>query len=105
MLAEIVARLIDEQEDMQTVSSPAAKDRLMDQLEFSNPNVLLMSCDRAEARAKSQRILERKPNVRIIAFTANGREATLYELRPHEKSMGTTSPESLIEAIREVVRC
>ncbi len=105
MLGEIVARLIDEQEDMETVSSPLTEDRLMDQLEISGPNVLFMSCARAEARAKAQTILERHPKVRVIALTGNGREATLYELRPHEKPMGIMSPETLIKTIRDVVKC
>ena len=105
MLGEIVARLIDEQEDMKTVSSPVTEDRLIDQIEASGPTVLLMSCAHAEARAKAQTILERQPNVKVIALTANGREATLYALRPYEKSMGTMSPETLIEVIREVVKC
>ncbi len=105
MLGEIVTRLIDEQEDMQTVSPPLTENGLMDQLETSGPNVLLMSCARAEARAKAQTILERKPNIRVIALTANGREATLYEMRPHEKAMGAMSPETLIKTIRDVVKC
>jgi DNA-binding NarL/FixJ family response regulator len=105
MLGEIVTRLIDEQEDMATVSSPVSEERLLDQLAILEPKVVLIYCAHAEACAKARTILERKPHVRVIALTADGREAAMYELRPHHEPLGAVSSETLIRSIREVVRC
>ncbi len=97
MLRDIVALLIDEQADMQTL--PPA--------DINSPgiDVLLLACDREQATEKASEALNRNPSLKVLTLTGNGREATVYELRPREQSLGTMSPESLVDAIREVVQC
>lgn len=105
MLGEIVTRLIDEQEDMLTVFASLPEAGLMARLDATRPDVLLMSCNESEAATKAHSILTHLPTVSVITLTSNGHEATLFELRPHEKPVSTVSPESLIATIREIRKC
>ena len=100
MLRDIVARLIDEQADMQTLPPADAEIDLVDQIESPEPDVLLLACEREKAKEQASRALDRNPRLKVMTLTGNGREATVFELRPHEQSLGTMSPESLVDAIR-----
>ena len=110
MLGEIVTRLIDEQDDMQTVSidTVSGNDENADpndRIGEVRPDVLLTTCEESEASENARAILTRHPTVSVISITPDGSDVTLFELRPHEVVLGEVSPESLIETIREVRTC
>jgi DNA-binding NarL/FixJ family response regulator len=45
-------------------------------------------------------LLTEHPRLRVLCLSADGREGSLFELRPHEQTLGEISPEVLIAAIR-----
>jgi len=45
-------------------------------------------------------LLTEHPRLRVLCLSVDGREASLFELRPHEQTLGEISPEVLIAAIR-----
>jgi hypothetical protein len=45
-------------------------------------------------------LLQLRPSLRVIALSAGGRDASAFELRPHETKLGEVSPAALLAAIR-----
>lgn len=101
MLIEIVTRLVDEQEDMESLSIENDDTALEQRISDWRPDIVLLSCACTEIRKQSRALLNLLPNLRVLALTSNGREATLSEYRVHETRLGTVSPKTLIETIRD----
>jgi hypothetical protein len=45
-------------------------------------------------------LLAERPSTRVLAVRREGRQSTLYELRPHAEVLGELSPETLLTVIR-----
>jgi DNA-binding NarL/FixJ family response regulator len=45
-------------------------------------------------------LLTEHPRLRVLCLSPDGREGSLFELQPHERTLGEISPEVLIAAIR-----
>ena len=51
----------------------------------------------------AERLLPRRPRLKVFAVADQGRACALYELRPHRIEFGEVSPDELVEAIRAAV--
>ena len=100
MLNEIVTKLVEEQEDMETSRVDTDEQSLAEKISVWQPDVLLMSCAADKVSESSVPLLQLRPGLRVIALTGSGRDATLCELRPHETWFESVSSESLIDTIR-----
>ena len=82
--------------------------------EYARPVELLDAVERARARVvvagagahdadAVRRLLRAHPEVKVLAIRDDGRDTTLWELRPHRKRLGELSPTALRAAIHEAV--
>jgi DNA-binding NarL/FixJ family response regulator len=67
-------------------------------------DVVVLGLSSAELPAWYRALFDVDARVRLLAITEHGRDASLYELRPHRKVLGQGSPRELIQVIREQVR-
>lgn len=50
--------------------------------------------------ASVDRLLARRPDLRVLTIDREGRETVLCELRPHRQRLGELSPERLLDVVR-----
>ena len=84
MLSGIVTELVSAEPDLAVVRELEEADVAVTQLE----------------EAAVDELLQRRPGLRVVAISADGREASAFELRRHEERLGETSPATLLAAIR-----
>jgi hypothetical protein len=84
MLSGIVTEVVLAEPDLALVS------------EVEDADVAVARVDRKAAKA----LLEARPGLRVVAISADCRQASSLELRPHERRLGELSPELLLAAIR-----
>lgn len=101
MLKEVVAPMIESQEDMTLVEPAEETLHLAGQVAETSADVLVVHCREDEIAALSQAVLDHKPQVRVISLVDRGRSGFLYWLRPEITPLGPLSPHVLLRAIRE----
>jgi hypothetical protein len=84
MLSGIVMELVSEEPDLAIVAEVGEADVAVTELEGGAVGDLLRD----------------RPRLRVIALSADGREASSFELRPDETKLGEVSPAALLAAIR-----
>ena len=95
---EIIEQAVGAEPDMQTVDDLADAASLPEAIARSEPDFVISGRDYEFAEVCS--ILNRRPRLRMLVVVEDGREATLYELRPTRTPLGEVSPQTIVEAIR-----
>ena len=95
LLRDIILSSLSPHADLEVVEAeplgPPARDAV---------EVLLVGSEGAELEARHERLLRRRPRLRILAIDSGGREAAIYELRTHRVALNEVSTDSLADAIR-----
>jgi DNA-binding NarL/FixJ family response regulator len=100
MLTDIVKDIIASHEDIDVISEIARQDELLHTAIRTRADVIVLGEAAASDRDDYRELLYRRPQLKILAITADGRRGFLHELQPRVMSLGEVSPASLIEAIR-----
>jgi DNA-binding NarL/FixJ family response regulator len=104
MLRDIFHRSLLTEPDVVLVgetSSPADLERLVKQ---GGVDVVMLGLSESQLSASHFKLFDIDARVRILAIAQHGRNASLYELRPHRMVLGEGSPQELIQVIRKQVR-
>jgi len=101
LLREIVERAVAGQPDMEIAELRAGGD-LSDALRAARADVVVSGADHDYDELRD--LLDRRPRLKVLTVADDGREATLYELRPARTQLGEVSPETIVEAIRSARR-
>ena len=72
-------------------------------VETSDPDVVVATQRAADVQSVS-RILARWPRSEVLMITVDGRQAALFQLKPHRTELLEMSPAELTNAIRAAVR-
>ena len=97
MLGEIVTDVLESQEDFEVVGQvDVAATRKA--VEGKPVDFVVVGRDDEELAAE---LLDLRPRLKILGVIDDGRDAALYELRPHRVLVGELSPERLIAVIRK----
>jgi hypothetical protein len=91
MLRDIVESVVTRESDLEVVDSGTHE-----------ADVTIVGLARAEDAQRYASLLYARPRHRVLALVADGREAYLYELRPHLAPLGAIAPDGLLAAIRLV---
>jgi len=67
----------------------------------SRPDVLIVRRPRRGSVGLLRPIFEAAPSLRVLAVGVDGREAVLYELRPHAVLVGELSPQVLLDVVHQ----
>jgi hypothetical protein len=89
MLSEIVEEILDQAEDVTVV---AAGDE-------PRTDVFIVGAQHDELPPVGLAQLERQPKAKVLTIDRNGRDAHLYELRPHRTALGELSADTLLSAV------
>ncbi len=95
---EIIEQAVGAEPDMVIVDGLADGASLPDAVKRREPDFVISGRDYEFAEVCA--ILDERPRLRVLAVLEDGREATLYELRPTRTPLGEVSPLTIVEAIR-----
>jgi hypothetical protein len=100
---EIIEQAVGAEPDMVIVDGFAADASLADAsladaVGRSEPDFVISGRDYEFAEVCA--VLDERPRLRVLTVVEDGREATLYELRPTRTPLGEVSPQTIVEAIR-----
>jgi hypothetical protein len=70
------------------------------EIERTGAVVVVVGSDHPELTGCRVPVFPGHPDLRLVTLTADGSEATLYEMRPHMTRLGELSPEGLAEVLR-----
>lgn len=97
ILCDLLQRRLQRESDLRLVVSPRSD--LRASIAQVRPDVLVIPAG-GELPDLGKSLLEQSPGMRILALERDGRDAVLYELRPHKTMLGEASQELLLRAIR-----
>src|SRR5437868_1797433 len=81
------------------LETTAPSDTLSDALARLEPDVAIVA-DASATPEEYATLLYRHPQLRLVDIASDGRQAHLYELRPHRVGLGALSPETLLGVVR-----
>lgn len=94
MLREILAELLDAQDDVQLVEGPGDN--------APEPDVLIVSAPEGAQGRVALDVLRLFPACKVLTLAGEACDASLYELRPYARPLGELSPPRLLQIIRRV---
>jgi len=100
LLHGILASAVAEQADMERTDDVTESLPLADRIAVARPDVIVAGGDDGRSTEHYVRLLRTNPALRVLAVAADGRSATLYELRPHATVMREVSLARVLDAIR-----
>jgi hypothetical protein len=89
MLSEIVKEILDQAEDVTVVDAGSKPET----------DVFIVGAQEDELPPVGLAQLERQPKAKVLTIDRNGRDAHLYELRPHKTPLGELSADTLLAAV------
>jgi DNA-binding NarL/FixJ family response regulator len=101
MLREIVSETISAQPDMQVVAEDLQYAGMLSAAVRSRARVVVVGSDGADVEDMCERLAVQRPDLGVLAVSADGRQTIVHELRPHRIPLGDLSPQQLVEAIRD----
>lgn len=105
VLGGLVATALRDAYGVGAVSEVSVGVPLADAIAHERPGVVITShgenADPAVAPEAVARLLDDYPGLRILVVEDDGREGSMWELRPHRIPLGELSPGRLIQAVGE----
>jgi hypothetical protein len=99
LLFDMIKGIIDSCEDLYIVEETVTQVGISHSAYEARADVVILS--NTEALIDDfYEVLYRRPRLKILAISVDGRRGSLYELQPRVKAIGDISAESLIAAIR-----
>jgi DNA-binding NarL/FixJ family response regulator len=100
MLRDIVMESLAAEPDMQVAAEVATADDLLRSVERTRADVVVTGRDDSSLASA---LLRKQPQLKILAVADNGRESSLYEMRPQRVPLGEITPQRLVTEIRKAV--
>jgi DNA-binding NarL/FixJ family response regulator len=104
LLRDILRESLVCEPDVALVGEAPILVQLMPLVKQEGVDVVVLGLSGPDLPASYYTLFEADARVRILAIADQGRNASLYELRPHRKVLGQGSPRELMQMIREEVR-
>jgi DNA-binding NarL/FixJ family response regulator len=102
LLQQILEHAIAQHPDLQLVPEAAAASATPLKTRPAL-DAVIVGAEANEAADQASVLLDRWPKAQVVVVTAAGRDAALYELRPHRIQLGRLSPTEAVKAIRDAV--
>ena len=100
MLRELIHATISEDSDLEVVGALDDTDSLAEAIQRVEADVVIVGAQTL-AQEDVAEALRVRPSAKVLRVSADGRESSLWELRPHEQRLGEAGPEELLAAIRD----
>ena len=99
MLSHIVKDILDVPDIHVAAEFPLDR-AVIDRVNEISADVVIFATETGGIPAPIRATLGARPRTKVLTIRNDGREASLFELRPHEMEIGHVSPETLLEAVR-----
>ena len=99
MLSDIVRHTLASCDDLEIVGEPAGPDDLLLAARRTEPDVVVL-CRPGSERGDWCKLLQQRPDLRVLTIAPDGRSAVMHEPRRHDVVLQDVSPETLIGALR-----
>ena len=99
LLSDMIKGILVSRDDMHIVGEVITRARIFRAAAAARADVIILS-DEDVSTDDCYRALCRRPRLKILALSADGRLGSLYELQPRVNPIGDISAENLIAAIR-----
>jgi DNA-binding NarL/FixJ family response regulator len=98
MLREIVRDSLVGEPDMEIVGYADDPEQVFRSIQ--DADVVIVGAREPNDSTLARELLRASSSTRVLAIAANGRSASMWQLRPHRVPLGEVSPASLVNAIR-----
>jgi hypothetical protein len=98
LLTDIVTEVLSRRVDFELLADLATRDRLAEQLAALGPDIVIVGLFDGEIDEIGALILKTVPAARVLVITSDGRNAFMYEMRPHRSALPDFSLESMVAA-------
>src|SRR5262249_30339141 len=98
MLREIVRDSLASEPDMEIVGDTDDRSEVFRSI--ADVDVVILGAREPSDSSLAEDLLRASSSTRVLAIAANGRSASMWQLRPYRVPLGEVSPESLVGAIR-----
>jgi DNA-binding NarL/FixJ family response regulator len=99
MLSHIVKGILDEP-DIQVVAELPINEAGVGEIARADSDVVIFDAAAATLQSSVRALLREQPRMKVLTVLRDGRDTSLYELRPHETALGQVSPKTLLAAVR-----
>ena len=103
VLGELVTRTLRTAPDIEVLAEASSVMTLLAVVREQRPQVVVLDLHDASTLPAYLDVLVAFPRVVILAIVDDGRNASLYEMRPRETRIGELGPRELIAAIRSAI--
>jgi DNA-binding NarL/FixJ family response regulator len=100
LLREIIEEIIAGERDIEVVGELRDHAGVVALAERTDATFVIAGLTHPELDSVYRDLLAERPSTRVLAVRREGRQSTLYELRPHAETLGELSPEMLLTVIR-----
>jgi DNA-binding NarL/FixJ family response regulator len=100
ILTDIIKDITASHEDIDVIGERAGFDDLTQTAIRTQADVVVVGKANGSGDDDYCELLRRRPRLKILAISADGRRGFLHELQPRVIPLGELSPNSLIDAIR-----
>lgn len=102
MLREIVEAILERDSGVRIAAHLRSEGTLTTAVADLPVDVAIVGGDGCSLCVPVRDLLCERPALRVLTVGGDGREASLYELRPHRTALGELSPAALLEAVNAV---
>ena len=102
LLRTILLARLEAEEGVDLICWTGEDRTLSEAIREHRPDVLITDGNRSELIGALQSIVDVAPGLKLLAVSANGRQAFLYDLSPSRHELGEPTPTSLIRTVLDV---
>lgn len=103
MPREILLNLLAAQPAMVVEVADEPQAPLVSAVDRARAQVVILGQDAPAMTSRCRDLLEQRPRVQVMTVSIDGRQISLYGLRPYREPLGEVEPEKLVDAIRGLV--
>jgi chemotaxis response regulator CheB len=100
VLRQLVKGILEKDASVYVVAELPDTVPLRDAVASTDARVVIFGTEASELSAEGADLLSRRPRIRLLTVTRNGRRTCLYALRPHREDLGEISPAALLRAVK-----
>ena len=99
LLRDVVTALLTDHVTVDVVAAFDTRAEGERRLEDIDPNLILIGLQPGESDEIASRLLTRLPGAKVVAFSHDGRNVCVHEMRRHRQLLPGVSPQAVVEAI------
>jgi chemotaxis response regulator CheB len=99
LLRDVVTALLTDHVAVELIAALDSRADSERTLEDIDPNLILIGLKPGESDEIASRLLMRIPGAKVVAFSHDGRDACVHEMRHHRQMLPDVSPQGVVEAI------